>query len=58
MAKHQLQPAFRVTPVRLPRRRRKWVAGGAIILLLNIVFFDYVLAVFWPEPFILDFFRR
>ena len=32
--------------------------GATVILVLNIVFFDYVLAVFWPEPFILDFFRR
>ncbi|MCH8198666.1 MAG: hypothetical protein IIA54_01170 [Chloroflexi bacterium] len=34
------------------------VIGATVILLLNMVFFDYVLAVFWPEPFILDFFRR
>ncbi|MCH8848342.1 MAG: tripartite tricarboxylate transporter permease [Chloroflexi bacterium] len=33
------------------------VIGASVILFLNIVFFDYVLAVFWPEPFILDLFR-
>jgi TctA family transporter len=42
-------------------RNRTGVIGGLIaavlILLLNYFFFDYVLAVFWPEPFILNRFR-
>ena len=31
--------------------------GGTLILLLNVIFFDYLLAVFWPKPFILEWFR-
>ena len=56
--------AFFITLVGPPvmMRNKTGLIGGAIgaviILLLNMVFFDYVLAVFWPEPFILDFFRR
>ena len=40
---------------------RLGVIGGLIavtlIMFLNIVFFDYLLAVFWPKPFILEWFR-
>ena len=32
------------------------VIGGALILALNLIFFDYLLAVFWPDLFILEFF--
>jgi TctA family transporter len=32
--------------------------GGILILALNVIFFDYLLAVFWPDPFILDWFRN
>ena len=31
--------------------------AGVLILVLNALFFNYLLAVFWPDPFILDFFR-
>jgi TctA family transporter/uncharacterized membrane protein YhdT len=42
-------------------QNRLGVIGGLIavtlIMFLNIVFFDYLLAVFWPKPFILEWFR-
>ena len=30
------------------------VIGGAIILTINMLFFDYLLAVFWPDAFLLE----
>ncbi|MDE2837874.1 MAG: tripartite tricarboxylate transporter permease [Chloroflexota bacterium] len=32
------------------------VIAGAVIVILNFLFFDYMLAVIWPQPFILDWF--
>lgn len=33
------------------------IIGGTLILAINMLFFDYLLAVFWPDPFILEWFR-
>ncbi len=32
------------------------VVAGLVIVILNFFFFDYMLAVIWPQPFILDWF--
>ena len=33
------------------------VVSGLVIVILNFLFFDYMLAVIWPGPFILDWFK-
>ena len=30
------------------------IVAGVTILILNLLFFDFALAVIWPTPFILD----
>jgi len=47
-------------PPSMMQNRTGWIGGaiaGMAILTLNFLFFDYLLAVFWPDPFILDWFK-
>ena len=47
-------------PPAMMQNKTGWIGGviaGVAILVLNFLFFDYLLAVFWPDPFILDWFR-
>ena len=47
-------------PMLMMQNKTGYIGGiiaGLVILILNFFFFDYMLAVIWPDPFILDWFR-